>query len=64
VPPHGKKFPRLTAEKASDHLEKLFWVEYEYVAEILFIHDEIDNLIRVLLPLRISEVAIRELFAF
>ncbi|MFO0116293.1 MAG: hypothetical protein ACK521_01265 [bacterium] len=42
----------------------MFWVEYEYVAEILFIHDEIDNLIRVLLPLRISEVAIRELFAF
>lgn len=64
ISPRGKELPRLTAEKPRDHLKELLRVENEDVAKVFIIHDELDYLISVLLPLGRRQVAIRKLLAF
>ena len=62
--PHREEFPRLSTEKTGNNLKKLFRVEHENVAQVLFIHNKLDYLVGVLLPLSVGEVTIWKLLAF
>jgi hypothetical protein len=64
VSPHREEFPRLSTEKTGNNLKKLFRVEHENVAQVLFIHNKLDYLVGVLLPLSVGEVTIWKLLAF
>ncbi len=62
--PHREELPRLSTEKTGDNLKKLFRVKHENVAQVLFIHDKLDYLVSVLLPLSVGEVTVWKLLAF
>ena len=64
VSPHRKELPRLSTEKTGYNLKKLFGVEHKNIAQVLFIHDKLDYLISVLLPLSVCEVTIWKFLAF